>query len=89
MGMNQSSPAPREGTPRDQGPRGDRAHGAPDDDGRGGARRRIGALFGLALIVLLAVAAAYLVQALRRESQLEDCLLSGRTNCAPIAVPAR
>lgn len=89
MGMNQPSPAPREGTPRDQGSPGDPAHGSPDEDHEDGSRRRIGALFGLALIVLLAVAAAYLVQALRRESQLEDCLMSGRTNCAPIAVPAR
>ncbi|MGH7096773.1 MAG: hypothetical protein ACREE4_03800 [Stellaceae bacterium] len=43
----------------------------------------------MALIVLLVVAAVYLVQALRRESQLEDCLMAHRLNCAPIAVPAR
>jgi hypothetical protein len=59
----------------------------PDDDGDG--PNRIAALFGLLLIALLVVAALYLVQALRRESQLEDCLMSGRRNCAPIAAPTR
>jgi hypothetical protein len=70
--MDRPSPAPRDD---------------PDDDCGNGPRRRIAALLGLVLIVLLAVASAYLVRALRRESQLEDCLLSGRTNCAPITVP--
>jgi flagellar biogenesis protein FliO len=71
--MTQPSPAPRQN---------------PDDD-RGSAPNRIAALLGLVLIVLLVVAAVYLVQALRRESRLEDCLMSGRTNCMPIAVPSR
>jgi hypothetical protein len=61
----------------------------PPEDHEDGPRRRIAALFGLALIALLVVAAIYLVQALRRESQLEDCLMSGRRNCAPIEAPAR
>jgi hypothetical protein len=56
---------------------------------RGDGPNRIAALFGLILIVLLVIAALYLVQALRRESQLEDCLMSGRRNCAPIAIPSR
>jgi hypothetical protein len=60
----------------------------PSDD-RGDGPNRIAALLGLVLIVLLVVAAVYLMQALHRESQLEDCLMSGRTNCAPIAVPSR
>jgi hypothetical protein len=71
--MTQPSPAPRQN---------------PDDD-RGSAPNRIAALLGLVLIVLLVAAAVYLVQALRRESRLEDCLMSGRTNCMPIAVPSR
>jgi flagellar biogenesis protein FliO len=71
--MTQPSPAPRQN---------------PDDD-RGSAPNRIAALLGLVLIVLLVVAAVYLVQSLRRESRLEDCLMSGRTNCMPIAVPSR
>jgi hypothetical protein len=71
--MTQPSPAPRQDS----------------DDDRGGGPNRIAALLGLVLIVLLVAAAVYLVQALRRESRLEDCLMSGRTNCAPIAVPSR
>jgi hypothetical protein len=38
-------------------------------------------------MAVLVVVALYLVRALREESQREDCLMSGRTNCAPIAVP--
>jgi hypothetical protein len=46
------------------------------------------ALIGLVIIALLVVAAVYLVNALREESAREDCLMSGRSNCAPIEVPA-
>lgn len=60
----------------------------PPDDHQDGPNRRLAALAGL-LIALLVVAAIFLVQALRRESQLEDCLMSGRRNCAPIDAPAR
>jgi hypothetical protein len=44
-------------------------------------------VIGLVLMAVLVVAAVYLVHALREESQREDCLLSGRSNCAPISVP--
>ncbi|MGA8381246.1 MAG: hypothetical protein WB710_08950 [Stellaceae bacterium] len=44
-------------------------------------------MIGLIVILLLVVAAVYLVNALRKESNLEDCLMSGRSNCAPIEVP--
>lgn len=70
----------------------DRAGGgndAPRNDREDGPNRRVAALVGLALMLLLVIAAVYLMQALHRESQLEDCLMSHRTNCAPIAVPAR
>ena len=51
---------------------------------------RRGALTGLIIIVLLVAGSLYLVHVLRRTSQLQDCVLSGRTNCAPIdaAAPA-
>ncbi len=45
---------------------------------------RRGALIGLVVALLLVVAGLALVQALRRQGQLEDCLMSGRSNCAPI-----
>lgn len=41
-------------------------------------------LAGLAAILLLAFIAVFLVQRLRAVSDLQDCLMSGRTNCAPI-----
>lgn len=47
-----------------------------------GSRRR--SLVGLGLIVVLFVVGWVLVHALYANGQLEDCLLSGRTNCAPI-----
>jgi hypothetical protein len=46
------------------------------------------ALIGLVIVAVLIVAAVYLVHALRKESELEDCLMSGRTNCAPIEAPS-
>jgi hypothetical protein len=45
-------------------------------------------LIGLLIVAVLVIAAVYLVRALRNESNLEDCLMSGRTNCAPIEAPA-
>ena len=55
-----------------------------DDEGPP-ARR--GALIGLIVVAALVVAAVFLVQALREESRREDCLMSGRSNCAPIETP--
>lgn len=49
--------------------------------------RRTAALMGLIVILSLAIVGVVLVRQLRKESQLEDCLMSGRTNCAPIELP--
>jgi hypothetical protein len=46
--------------------------------------RRTRSLAALAVILFLAVIAIYLVQRLRTAAELQDCLMSGRTNCAPI-----
>ena len=56
----------------------------PDDDG--GANRR-GALIGLVITALLVIAGYYLTTMLRHQGQVQDCLMSGRTNCAPIDLP--
>ena len=49
--------------------------------------RRTSALLGLIVILSLAIAGVILVRRLGAESRLEDCLLQGRTNCAPIELP--
>jgi hypothetical protein len=59
----------------------------PPDDETAASRSK--ALIGLIVLALLVVAGVYLVHALREESDREDCLMSGRRNCAPIEVPAR
>jgi hypothetical protein len=59
----------------------------PPDD-QGGERSRSAALIGLIVVLVLVVAGVYLVHALQKESHLEDCLMSGRSNCAPIEVPS-
>jgi hypothetical protein len=51
--------------------------------------RRTAALMGLVIVLALAIAGVVLVRDLGAESKLEDCLMSGRTNCAPIEVPPR
>jgi hypothetical protein len=59
-------------------------------DGDDGAdQRRSSALIGLIIILALAIAGVVVVRELREKSRLEDCLMSGRHNCAPIEVPAR
>jgi hypothetical protein len=52
-------------------------------------QRRSAALIGLIIILALAIAGVWLVRELRQKSALEDCLMSGRTNCAPIETPSR
>ena len=59
----------------------------PHDDGHEPDSRRP-ALIGLALVLLLVIGAYFLVSALRKNAELEDCLMSGRRNCAPIEAPA-
>jgi len=53
------------------------------------AERRAAALMGFVVVLLLAIAGVLLVRQLRDTSNLEDCLMSGRRNCAPIEEPAR
>jgi len=51
------------------------------DDEEEDANRQTRSLAGLAIILGLAVIAIFLVQHLRRESQIEDCLLARHVNC--------
>ena len=48
-----------------------------DDD----ESRRTRALMALALVLGLALCASYLIERLRQDGLIEDCLLAGRSNC--------
>jgi hypothetical protein len=58
-----------------------------NDDRTNPSRR--GPLIALAVVVVLFVVGWWLANALHKEGQLEDCVMSGRTNCAPIQTPSR
>ena len=58
--------------------------GARDDEAR-----RTAALMGFIVILVLAIAGVVLVRELGTNAKLEDCLMSGRRNCAPIDIPVR
>jgi len=45
---------------------------------------RRAALVGLIVTLLLVIGGALLVHVLGRAAKLQDCVMSGRTNCAPI-----
>jgi len=50
---------------------------------RAGDSRR-GAVLGLLVALLLVVVGLILVRILGNSGRLQDCVMSGRTNCAPI-----
>jgi hypothetical protein len=49
---------------------------------------RRGALIGFGLVLLLIVGGLVLAHVLRGTAQVQDCVMSGRTNCAPIETPS-
>ena len=56
----------------------------PDNPGRDGPRRqesRTPAMAGLAIAVVLLVVGLWLARELTAASKMQDCLMSGRTNC--------
>ena len=57
-----------------------------DDNGHDPDSRRP-AIIGLIVVAVLVIAGYLLFTALRQNSQMEDCLMSGRHNCAPIEAP--
>lgn len=62
------------------------ASGPTPDPDQGGNRR--GAIAGLAIAVVLLVVGLWLARELTTASKMQDCLMSGRTNCDVIE-PAR
>jgi hypothetical protein len=59
-----------------------RHHHWPDDDAVDKtAERQTGSLVGVVVILLLLIGGLFLVQKLRTASMIEDCLMSGHSNC--------
>jgi len=67
--------------------RDDRAMSDPKQDEPGGDNRR-GAIAGLVIAVALLALGIWLAHRLTAASKLQDCVMSGRTNCNVIE-PAR
>jgi hypothetical protein len=59
----------------------------PTDNEEDGNRR--GPLVALGVVVVLFALGWFLARELYANGKLEDCLMSGRTNCAPIDTPPR
>jgi hypothetical protein len=55
-----------------------------DDDEGPDTVPRHRALIGLVLLIGLVVAVLFVVHELQDSARMQDCLASGRTNCAPI-----
>jgi hypothetical protein len=55
-----------------------------DDDEGPDTVPRHRALIGLVLLICLVVAVLFVVHELQDSARMQDCLASGRTNCAPI-----
>jgi hypothetical protein len=53
-----------------------------DNDNDNGDRAKT--LLALAFVALLVLGGLFLVNYLKKQSQLQDCFMQGRTNCAPI-----
>jgi hypothetical protein len=56
-----------------------------DDEPKGGPQGGpLRVVVGLGLIVVLILGMLFVVQQLRHAAAIQDCVASGRTNCAPI-----
>ena len=61
----------------------------PDDRPPTEEERRRSNLIMLAVAVVVVVLGVYLVNWMVEQRKLQECLESGRRNCAPISTPAR
>lgn len=55
-----------------------------EDDQDDAPRSPLRALVGLGLLVVLILGVLFIMQQLRHAAAIQDCVASGRTNCAPI-----
>lgn len=60
----------------------------PRPDAEAERRRNRTNIAALILAAVLVAIGWLLVQELGQSARMQDCLMSGRTNCAPIAAPA-
>ena len=60
---------------------------ADEGEHDGGSNR--GPLVALIVVVVLVLGGLWLQQRLRADSQIQDCVMSGRSNCAPISMPKK
>lgn len=49
------------------------------------SNRQRAALIGLAICLLLVLGGLFLVYELKKMSDVQDCVMQGRTNCSPVA----
>jgi hypothetical protein len=61
----------------------------PDTNKAKKGDNRNGAVAGLVIAVVLLVVGVWLAHELTAASRLQDCLMSGRTNCNTIQTPAQ
>jgi hypothetical protein len=73
----------RERRPDQAGSPDEEAHG--DDDDR---YRMLTNIIGAALVVILIGTGIWLAHAIADMRKMQDCVLSGRRNCAPVELPA-
>ena len=56
-------------------------------DEESGSRR--GAVAALVVVVLVVLGGLWLSSRLRADNRIQDCVMAGRTNCAPLAMPTK
>ncbi|MBN8925733.1 MAG: hypothetical protein J0H19_03835 [Rhodospirillales bacterium] len=57
---------------------------SPEPDAADEARSPWRAVIGLLLIVGLVVGVVFVMRELRQTAAVQDCVMAGRTNCAPV-----
>jgi len=60
----------------------------PDDEEEQSPSRRA-TIVAIIVIAAAVLAVILIVQRIHQMSAIQDCVMSGRSNCAPIATPAR
>ena len=61
-------------------------HWVTPEDEQAGANRQTASLAALAVVLMLIVVSLLLVRELRSQAEIQDCVMSGSTNCVA-AIP--